>query len=105
MTVSGTVLVPVSCVDGLAYRATVTSAVVHGDQLSFSVAVPRYRGPGSYPAVVAVTLLQASGVLTTVAGLPGIPAVITSTGGSFSVNATGSGGRTLRGSLSWACGA
>jgi len=102
--VSGTVPVPVSCVSGLAYRATVTSAVVQGDQLSFSVAVARYRGPGSYPAVVGVTLRQASGVVTTVAGVSRIPAVISSTGGSFSVSATGSGGRTLTGSLSWTCG-
>ena len=102
--VSGSVQVPVSCVAGLAYRASVTSAVLQGNQLSFSVAVPRYHGPGSYPAVVGVTLREASGVVTTVAGLPRIPAVITSTGGSFSVSATGSGGRTLSGSLSWTCG-
>ena len=50
VTVPGTVLVPVSCVVGLAYHATVATAVVHGDRLSFSVAVPRYSGPGSYPA-------------------------------------------------------
>ena len=106
VTVSGTVTVPVSCVSGLAYRATVNSAVVHGDQLSFSLAIARYRGPGSYPsAVVGVTLRQASGVVTTVAGVSRIPAVITSTGGSFLVSATGSDGRTLSGSLSWTCGA
>jgi hypothetical protein len=104
LTVSGSATVPVSCVAGLAYRATVTSAVVQGDQLSFSVAVARYRGPGSYPAVVGVTLRQASGVVTTVAGVSRIPAAITSAGGSFSVSATGSGGRTLTGSLSWTCG-
>jgi hypothetical protein len=101
---SGTVAVPVSCVSGLAYRAKVTSAVVHGDQVSFSVAIPGYRGPGSYAAVVGVTLHQASGVVTAVAGVSRVPAVITSTGGSFSVSATGSGGRTLTSSLSWTCG-
>jgi hypothetical protein len=101
---SGTVKVPVSCASGLAYRATVTSAVVHGDQVSFSVVIPRYRGPGSYPAVVGATLRQSSGVVTAVAGVSRVPAVITSTGGSFSVSATGSGGRTLTSSLSWTCG-
>ena len=95
---------PVSCVAGLAYRASLTSAVVQGDQLSFSVAIPRYRGPGRYPAVVGVTLRQASGVVTTVAGVSRIPAAITSTGGSFSISATGSAGRTLTGSLNWTCG-
>jgi hypothetical protein len=104
VTDTGTVTVPVSCVSGLTYRATVTSAVVHGDQVSFSVAIPRYRGPGSYPAVVGVTLHQASGVVTAVAGVSQVPAVITSTGGSFSVSATGSSGRTFTGSLSWTCG-
>jgi hypothetical protein len=104
VTVAGSVMVPVSCVAGLAYRATVTSAVVQGDQLSFSVAIPRYRGPGSYPAVVGATLRQASGVVTTVAGVSRIPTAITSTGGSFSVSATGSDGRTLTGSLNWTCG-
>jgi len=104
--VAGSVAVPVSCVAGLAYRATVTSAVVQGDQLSFSVAIPRYRGAGSYPtAVVGVTLHQASGVVTTLAGVSRVPAVISSTGGSFSVSATGSGGRTFTGSLNWTCGA
>jgi hypothetical protein len=105
VSVSGSVAVPVSCVTGLAYRATVSSAVVQGDQLSFSVAIPRYRGAGSYPtAVVGVTLHQASGVVTTIAGVSRVPAVISSTGGSFSVSATGSGGRTFTGSLTWACG-
>jgi hypothetical protein len=98
------VAAPVSCVAGLAYRATVTSAAVRGDQVSFSVAIARYRGPGSYPAVVGVTFRQASGVVTTVAGVSRVPAVITATGGSFSVSATGSGGRTFTGSLSWTCG-
>jgi hypothetical protein len=33
-----------------------------------------------------------------------VPAAITATGGSFSVSATGSGGRTFTGSLTWTCG-
>jgi hypothetical protein len=104
VTISGSVQVPVSCATGLAYRATVSTAVVQGDQLSFSVAIPRYRGAGSYDAVVGVTLHQASGVVTTVAGVSRVPAVISSTGGSFSVSATGSGGRTFTGALKWTCG-
>src|SRR5450756_752562 len=105
VSVSGSVAVPVACAAGLAYRATVSSAVVQGDQLSFSVAIARYRGAGSYPAaVVGVTLHQASGVVTTIAGVSRVHAVITSTGGSFSVSATGSGGRTFTGSLTWTCG-
>jgi len=102
--VSGSAPVPVACLAGLAYRASASSAVVHEDQFTFSVAIPRYRGPGSYPAVIAVTLRQASGLVTTVAGTSRIPAVITTAGGSFTIDATGTGGRTLDATLSWACG-
>ncbi len=101
---SGTAAVPVSCSTGLGYRASVTSAVVHGDQVSFSVDIPRYPGPGSYYAVVTATLRQSSGVITTIGGVSRVPAVITAAGGSFTVSAVGSGGRTLAGSLSWTCG-
>jgi hypothetical protein len=94
----------VSCIAGLAYRASVSSAVIDGDQFSASVVVAGYRGPGTYPAVVAVTLRQASGLVTTVAGVSRVPAVITAAGGSFSVSAPGSAGRTFTGSLSWVCG-
>jgi hypothetical protein len=104
VTLSGSTAVPVSCVTGLSYRASVTSAVIHGDQVSYTVAIAHYRGPGSYPAVVAVTLRQSTGVVTTVAGVSRVPAAITDTGGSFSVSATGSGGRTFTGSLTWTCG-
>jgi hypothetical protein len=101
---SGSTAAPVSCATGLSYRASVTSAVIHGDQVSYTVAIARYRGPGSYPAVVAVTLRQSTGVVTTIAGVSRVPAAITATGGSFSVSATGSEGRTFTGSLTWACG-
>ena len=102
---SGSTAVSVSCVTGVSYRASVASAVIHGDQVSYTVAIARYRGPGSYPAVVAVTLRQSTGVVTTIAGVSRVPAAITAAGGSFSVSATGSGGRTFTGSLTWTCGA
>ena len=104
VSLSGSTAAPVSCVTGLSYRASVASAVVHGDQVSYTVAIARYRGPGSYPAVVAVTLRQSTGVVTTIAGVSRVPAAITAAGGSFSVSATGSGGRTFTGSLTWTCG-
>ena len=104
VSLSGGTAAPVSCVAGLSYHASVASAVVHGDQVSYTVAIARYRGPGSYPAVVAVTLRQSTGVVTTIAGVSRVPAAITATGGSFSVSATGSGGRTFTGSLTWTCG-
>ena len=105
VTDSGTVAVPVSCVTGPGYRATVSSAVVQGDQLSFTADIPRYAGPGSYYAVVAVTFRQATGTVTAVGHVSRVPAVITAAGGSFTVSAVGSGGRTFTGSLRWTCGA
>lgn len=101
---SGTAARAVSCVTGLSYRAEGSSAVIDGDQVSYTVAIARYQGPGAYPAVVAVTLRESTGVVTTVAGVSRVPATITSAGGSFSVSATGSGGRTFTGSLTWTCG-
>ena len=104
VTLSGSASAPVACVTGGTYRAAVSSAMISGDQVSYTVAIARYRGPGSYPAVVAVTLRQSTGVVTTIAGVSRVPAVITASGGSFSVSATGSEGRTFTGSLSWTCG-
>jgi hypothetical protein len=104
VTVSGTVPAPVSCVaGGISYRAAVTATAVNADEVTFSVAIGRYRGPGSYPAVVAATLREPSGTVTTVGGVSRVPAVITASGGSFSVSATGSGGRTFTGTLAWTC--
>jgi hypothetical protein len=104
VTLSGTDEVPVSCATGVGYHAEATSAVIHGDQVSYTVAIARYRGPGSYPAVVAVTLRQSTGVVTTLAGVSQVPAEITADGGSFSVSATSAEGRTFTGSLTWTCG-
>jgi hypothetical protein len=78
--------------------------VINGNQVTFAVAIAGYRGPGSYPAVVSMTLHQASGAVTTLAGVSKVPAVITEGGGSFTVSATGAEGRTLSGSLTWVCG-
>jgi hypothetical protein len=43
-------------------------------------------------------------VVTTVAGVPKVPATISPGGGSFTVSATGTAGRIFTGSLSWTCG-
>jgi hypothetical protein len=105
VSISGTVKTTVACVTGrAAYRADVSTAVVQGNQVTFGVSIAGYRGPGSYPAIVNVTLRQSSGTVTTLAGVAQVPAVITSTGGSFSVTATGSEGRSFSGSMSWVCG-
>jgi hypothetical protein len=101
---SGTVPALVTCLTGPTYRAGGSRLTIRGNQLSFSVTIAGYRGPGTYPALVVVTWRQVSGLVTTLAGVYRVPAVITSTGGSFSVSATGIEGRTFTGSLTWVCG-
>jgi hypothetical protein len=101
--VSGTVPAPVTCLTGPTYRAFGSRLTIRGNELSFSVTIAGFRGPGTYPALIAVTWRQASGLVTTLAGVFRVPAVITSTGGSFSVSATGTEGRTFTGSLTWVC--
>ena len=105
VSVSGTVATAVSCVTSRAtYRASVSSAIVDGDQLTFAVSIAGYRDPGSYPAIVSVTLRQSTGTVTSLAGVAKVPALVTSAGGSFTVTATSSEGRTFTGSLAWVCG-
>jgi hypothetical protein len=102
--VSGTVPAPVTCLTGPTYRAAGSRLTIRGNQLSFGVTIAGFRGPGTYPALITVTWRQVSGLVTTLAGVFRVPAVITSTGGSFSVSATGIEGRTFTGSLTWVCG-
>jgi hypothetical protein len=103
VTVAGTAEAPVTCLIGRAYRAVASRATINGNELSVNVLITGYHGPGSYPALVAVTLHQASGVVTTLAGVPRVPAVITGTGGSFTVSAVGREGRRFTGQVSWVC--
>ena len=104
VTVSGHVATHVLCATGGVYQAEESRAIIGGNRLRFTVGIVGYHGPGSYPAVVAVTLDQASGVVTTLAGVSPVRATITRTGGSFSVSAVGREGRTFTGSLHWVCG-
>ena len=105
--VSGSKTVPVTCTTGAVYKATVSSAVVKGDQVSVAVSVAGYRGPGSYPAVVTLTVKEASGTTLPIPKAVKTPAVLTSTGGSFSMSVTSTQGKrlTFAGSLHWTCGA
>jgi len=103
VTASGHAGTGVTCDTGRAYSAVTQSATVDGYQVSFTVRAAGYRGPGTYQALVTVRLDGASGAVTTVSAVPNIPAEITATGGSFSINATGDNGRTLAASLQWTC--
>lgn len=101
---SGTATALVTCATGRIYRARAGGVGINGVQVSFAVVVTGYQGPGTYRAVVDVTVRQPSGVVTTVAAVAGTPVTLSAEGGSFDLSATGSAGRTVAGSLSWVCG-
>jgi hypothetical protein len=93
----------VTCTADRVYTAVAQSATIDGYQVFFTVRVAAYRGPGSYPSLVTFKLDGANGTVTTVSALPGITAQITSTGGSYTIHATGDNGRTLDVSIQWLC--
>lgn len=103
--ISGHVTTPVACTTGRMYEASASSAAVQGYQLSFSVRVAGYAGPGEYQATIGVTLVEPDGTSISVPAVPAVPAQITAGGGTFSLSATGSNGRTVALSLTWACSA
>ena len=70
---------------------------------SSSVAVRGRRGPGSYRALVTLTVIGPHGGIASASRVPGIPATITTSGGSFTIDTTGAGGRTLAAAVSWTC--
>jgi hypothetical protein len=99
--VAGHVNTEVSCqTTGTRYLAT-ASGTIQGYTVSENVRVAGYHGPGSYPALVtmSVTGPQAHDAVSAV------PATgeITAAGGDISFSATTAAGRTLAGSISWAC--
>ncbi len=101
--VEGHVTTPVTCSAGHAYEASASSAVVQGYGVSFSVRAAPYSGPGEYATVVTVTLVEPNGTTISVPAVPGAPASISATGGTFSMSATGSNGRSVALALTWAC--
>lgn len=101
--VAGHVSAEVSCQTvGTRYLAT-ASGSIQGYTVDDAVRVAGYHGPGSYPALVtlSVTGPQAHDAVSAV------PATveITTTGGDISFSATSDTGRTLAGSIAWACSA
>jgi len=104
VTVSGHAGSSVTCDTGRIYTAVAQGAPVDGYQLSFTVRIAAYHGAGTYPALVTLRLDGSTGAVTTVSAVPDIPATVSSSGGSFTLNATGDNGRTLAASLQWTCG-
>ncbi len=100
--VAGHVDTPVSC--ETAARRYVESAAgsINGVTVTQSVRVAAYTGPGTYSALVTVSVAQADATRYAADAVPATVEV-TATGGSLSFSAATDGGRTLAGTISWAC--
>jgi hypothetical protein len=77
------------------------TGVVGGATVAEGVRAANYTGPGSYSALVTVSLVGTDAARYAIDAVPAT-VEITSAGGSVSFSAT-SGGRTLAGAISWAC--
>ncbi|ETA04046.1 hypothetical protein CcI156_09055 [Frankia sp. CcI156] len=101
--VSGHVDTVVSCQTAGARYVASASGSVHGYAVSDVVRVAGYHGPGSYQASVTVSMTGPDAHYAVTA----VPATaqVTATGGDVSFSATSTGGRTLAGSIAWACSA
>ncbi|ADP78551.1 hypothetical protein FraEuI1c_0468 [Pseudofrankia inefficax] len=100
--VSGHVDTTVTCgVTGNHYTAS-ASAVVQGYTVAETVVAANYHAPGTYTILVTVSLTIPGEGRYVITAVPA-SAQITDTGGSVSFSATSDSGRTLAGSIAWAC--
>jgi hypothetical protein len=70
---------------------------------SLAVRVAPYRGPGTYHALVTLTVTGPQGGIVSVSGVPAEPVTITSTGGTVTIDQAGNDGRTLDATVTWTC--
>ena len=85
------------------YLASADGSDDAGYNESLAVRVAPYRGPGSYHALVTLTVTGPQGGIASASGIPDEPATITSTGGTFTIDQTGNDGRTLDATVTWMC--
>jgi hypothetical protein len=85
------------------YLASADNTEVAGYNHSFAVRVAPYRGPGTYHALVTLTVTGPQGGIASVSGVPAEPVTITSTGGTFTIDQTGNDGKTLDATVTWTC--
>ncbi|CAO5238523.1 hypothetical protein [Frankia sp. AgKG'84/4] len=101
--VAGHVNTEVSCqTHGARYVATAGGSI-QGYTVNDVVRVAGYHGPGSYPALVTMSITgpQANDAVSAVPAT----AEITAAGGNISFSAATDTGRTLAGTIAWACSA
>ncbi|TCJ32035.1 hypothetical protein [Parafrankia sp. BMG5.11] len=102
--VAGHVSTAVSCQSTARRYVESSTATIEGRTVSQGVRVAGYDGPGSYPAVITVSVVAPDSGRYAIDAVPAT-VEITSAGGSVSFSASTSGGRTLAGSIVWACSA
>ena len=85
------------------YLASADGSNNAGYNESLAVRVAPYRGPGTYPALVTLTVTGPQGGIASVSGVPASAVTITRTGGTFTIDRTGEDGRTLDATLTWTC--
>ncbi|HET6192488.1 MAG TPA: hypothetical protein VFE59_36440 [Trebonia sp.] len=85
------------------YLASADGSDDAGYNESLAVRVAPYRGPGSYHALVTLTVTGPQGGIASVSGVPAEPVTITSTGGTFTIDQAGNDGKTLDATVTWTC--
>lgn len=85
------------------YLASADGSDDAGYNESLAVRAAPYRGPGSYHALVTLTVTGPQGGIASVSGVPAEPVTITSTGGTFTIDQTGNDGKTLDATVTWTC--
>jgi hypothetical protein len=85
------------------YLASADNTEVAGYNHSFAVRAAPYRGPGTYHALITLTVTGPQGGIASVSGVPAEPVTITSTGGTFTIDQTGNDGKTLDATVTWTC--
>jgi hypothetical protein len=85
------------------YLASADGGDDAGYNESLAARVAPYRGPGAYHALVTLTVTGPHGGIASVSGIPDEPVTITSTGGTFTIDQTGSDGKTLDATVTWTC--
>jgi hypothetical protein len=85
------------------YLASADGSDNAGYNESLAVRAAPYRGPGSYHALITLTVTGPQGGIASVSGVPAEPVTITSTGGTFTIDQTGNDGKTLDATVTWTC--
>jgi hypothetical protein len=85
------------------YLASADGSDNAGYNESLAVRAAPYRGPGAYHALVTLTVTGPQGGIASASGVPAELVTITSTGGTFTIDQTGSDGKTLDATVTWTC--